>query len=420
MHPRGQFETSVDAGSNETALKRAEPERSRAAIGLLVAVAALLALPLQALAQTTHVSNLGQSPYTSFTLQGDRSQSFKTGSNATGYTLGAVWIESRGTVSFNAAIWETDSDGAPSTLLHTLTAPTTFASGTLVFTAPAAATLAKDTTYGVRIIIASGTTVLLGRTTSDGEDAGGSGGWEIGDVYHFWNETTNAWALAGSAQSLGIAILSAEGTVDTTPPALATGHLVALTGNAIIVEFDEALEGDAALAPPPSAFTVKADGVTIPVTAVTPRPSSPEHRLGLVLGEVIAQGQTATVSYTDPTAGNDAIALQDEAGNDVATFTDLALINYSTVDLTPPALATGHLVALTGNAIIVEFDEALEGDAALAPPPSAFTVKADGVTIPVTAVTPRPPLLITARPRPRPDHRARPDCHRQLRRSHRR
>ena len=360
-----------------------------------MAVAALLALPLQALAQTTHVSNLGQSPYTSFSLQTDRSQSFKTGSNATGYTLGAVWIESRGTVSFNAAIWETDSDGAPSTLLHTLTAPTTFASGTLVFTAPAAATLAKDTTYGVRIIIASGTTVSLGRTTSDGEDAGGSGGWEIGDVYHFWNATSNAWALAGSAQSLGIAILSAEGTVDTTPPALATGHQVSTSGNAILVEFDEKLEGDAALKPPPSAFTVKADGVAIPVIAVTPQAFLSTTRVGLTLGEVIAQGQTATVSYTDPTAGNDTIALQDEAGNDVASFTDLALINNSTVDLTPPALATGHQVSTSGNAILVEFDEKLEGDAALAPPPSAFTVKADGVAIPVIAVTPQAFLSTT-------------------------
>ena len=60
MHPHGQFETSVDAGSNETALKRVEPGRVRvrslAARGLaavlLAAFAALLALPLQAQAQT--------------------------------------------------------------------------------------------------------------------------------------------------------------------------------------------------------------------------------------------------------------------------------------------------------------------------------------------------------------------------------
>ena len=60
MQPRGQFETSVDAGRNETALKIAKPGRVRVrslaarglAAGLLAAVAGLLALSPQAEAQT--------------------------------------------------------------------------------------------------------------------------------------------------------------------------------------------------------------------------------------------------------------------------------------------------------------------------------------------------------------------------------
>ena len=59
MQPRGQCETSVDAGRNETVLKIAEPGRvrvrsraPRAAAAFLVVLAALLALPLQAQAQT--------------------------------------------------------------------------------------------------------------------------------------------------------------------------------------------------------------------------------------------------------------------------------------------------------------------------------------------------------------------------------
>ena len=66
MQPRGQFETSVDAGRNETALKIAKPGRVRvrslAARGLaavlLAAFAALLALPLQAQAQVKQRANL--------------------------------------------------------------------------------------------------------------------------------------------------------------------------------------------------------------------------------------------------------------------------------------------------------------------------------------------------------------------------
>ena len=60
MRPHGKLDTGVDAGRNETALKIAEPGRVRvrllAARGLaallLAAFAALLALPLQAQAQT--------------------------------------------------------------------------------------------------------------------------------------------------------------------------------------------------------------------------------------------------------------------------------------------------------------------------------------------------------------------------------
>jgi hypothetical protein len=36
------------------------------------------------------------------------------------------------------------------------------------------------------------------------------------------------------------------------------------------------------------------------------------------------------LSYADPTSGNDASAIQDEAGNDLATFTNFAVSNLST------------------------------------------------------------------------------------------
>ena len=48
------------------------------------------------------------------------------------------------------------------------------------------------------------------------------------------------------------------------------------------------------------------------------------------LSPVILQGQTVVVTYTDPTSGDDANALQDAAGNDVASFT-VSVENGSTV-----------------------------------------------------------------------------------------
>ena len=56
----------------------------------------------------------------------------------------------------------------------------------------------------------------------------------------------------------------------------------------------------------------------------------------------IRQGQTVVVTYTDPTAGDDANAIQDTAGNDAASFTTgvsgvPAITNNSTLATTVPA-----------------------------------------------------------------------------------
>ena len=53
------------------------------------------------------------------------------------------------------------------------------------------------------------------------------------------------------------------------------------------------------------------------------------------------------VTYTDPTAGDDAVAIEDAAGNEAATFTTgrsgvPVVTNNSTVDTTPPTLTERH------------------------------------------------------------------------------
>ena len=53
--------------------------------------------------------------------------------------------------------------------------------------------------------------------------------------------------------------------------------------------------------------------------------------MGLVLAERVRQGATVTLSYRDPTSGNDVRALQDGAGNDAASFTDREVVNRSEV-----------------------------------------------------------------------------------------
>ena len=153
------------------------------------------------IARSSHnvlVSNTGKT-FTNASHQTDRSQSFQTGTHSDGYDLASVTVYSGGTVSFSASIWDADSDGAPSTLLHLLTEPSTFTANTLTFTAPPNATLASGTTYAVRIGITAGTTAVLRRTTSNDEDAGAADGWEIGDTYQFYTSGTDTWAPTGTS-----------------------------------------------------------------------------------------------------------------------------------------------------------------------------------------------------------------------------
>ena len=64
------------------------------------------------------------------------------------------------------------------------------------------------------------------------------------------------------------------------------------------------------------------------------------RRLQLFLSSVITRGQTVVVSYADPTPGDDDVALQDLAGNDLASFTATAT-NNSAVEPVPALPLTG-------------------------------------------------------------------------------
>ena len=64
---------------------------------------------------------------------------------------------------------------------------------------------------------------------------------------------------------------------------------------------------------------------------------------------VIRQGQAVVVTYTDPTAGDDANAIQDTAGNDAATFTTgmdgVPAVTNNSIVTTPPRRARRRLPA---------------------------------------------------------------------------
>ena len=137
---------------------------------------------------------------------------------------------------------------------------------------------------------------------------------------------------------------------DTTPPTLTRAYIEVTDALIIELRFSEDLQ----LSNPPavSAFTVTVDGSAATVSSVlVPGSILPQNELWLQLSTAIRQGQAVVVIYTDPTAGDDANAIQDTAGNDAADFTTgmsgvPAVTNNSTVTNTP---ATGA-PTITGTA----------------------------------------------------------------------
>ena len=188
------------------------------AAAVLPAAVTLLALlsatPGHAQTVNTYLSNFGQGMDHYDAFQDNRAQSFRTGPQAGGYTVTSVDIVSEDPQgdAFSAAIHSVDSNGYPDSQVAALTAPSSFAAGTLTFTAPANTTLSANTTYTVRIVKndSSPAVVLsLDSTTSNAEDMGGASGWSIGNGTHRWDSYNGAWYLNSSTGAIRIAVKGA-------------------------------------------------------------------------------------------------------------------------------------------------------------------------------------------------------------------
>ena len=141
-------------------------------------------------------------------------------------------------------------------------------------------------------------------------------------------------------------VLPVQGQTDTTPPALATdvNNGVGGSGKRIIQAFDEALDGTDSGKPPASAFSITADGNDIPVTEVS---VLLQQFLALDFDVRIGAGQVVKLSYEDPTSADDPAAIQDLAGNDAASFTDVTLSNESNYPSVPQ-----NLTATEGTGLV--------------------------------------------------------------------
>ena len=131
-------------------------------------------------------------------------QRFTTGSNPGGYTLSRVEIKPEDSDSFSVSVCGVDEDGFPNLTCTALTAPGSFAPGTLVFNAPAGTTVSASTTYTV-VATPGSNDVTFDATTADCEDTGGAAGWALANAYD-WRDSSNAWVTTTTNKSLRVAI----------------------------------------------------------------------------------------------------------------------------------------------------------------------------------------------------------------------
>ena len=209
--------------------RRRNGAAGRAAAAFLLLAGAFLVLPPgPAHAQTTTlVSNLGQSGNASVTVRHndfDIAAGFTTGDNDEGYTLSEVTAgiaSTAGGAQPDVSIWTADSSGNPDSSLYMLTNPASFGNGQQTWTAPADATLEKETSYFVVFRALNGS-YGFSITSSNNEDAGGAAGWSIADGYRFRaSGTSGSWSTNASMGKFAV-----KGSLVSHVPGKVTGVTV--------------------------------------------------------------------------------------------------------------------------------------------------------------------------------------------------
>ena len=229
---------------------------------LLLACVGLLAADAQAQTVQTLVSNTGQTPAPDkiFGVVGPHvsgdvtigAQGFTTGDSEAGYTLSSVdlYLTFFGTPEVTVSIYEADASGDPGSSLYILTTPA-LVDGLHTFTAPANATLVKETKYFV-VMESGGTSwitdaFVVRMTDTDDEDSGAASGWSIANASRFRCSPCVAFQNdpVWDTDPLGLQLrISVKGTVrdGTTLSTDATLSALALSGVTLDPTFASATE----------------------------------------------------------------------------------------------------------------------------------------------------------------------------------
>ena len=168
------------------------------------------------------------------------------------------------------------------------------------------------------------------------------------------SESLSAWSwpkafmamdsVAGPSLLMGGLALSSASSIahaaDGVPPDIvAPKFLAAVTssnGLKVVMAYDETLSQATA---PKDAYSVKVAGVARSITAATVVGKTIE----LTLASPVLNGETVMVTYTDPSSADDALAIQDAAGNDAASFSAAATVFNLVPDTTAPVAPMARL-----------------------------------------------------------------------------
>ena len=251
------------------------------------------------------------------------------------YRVSAINTNGAGTASnVDSATTDATAPGAPTGLTATASGTTAI---NLSWSAPASTGGSAITGYKIEVSpngISSWTNLVANTNSTTTTYA--HTGLASGDTRHYRVSAINANG-AGTASN----VANATTGQTTVPPTLTSADVEETNGLSIYLEFSEDLQ--LSNPPPASAFTLTVDGSAVTGFSVAWQGSLlPQNAIWLVVPTAIRQGQVVVVTYEDPTAGDDANAIQDTAGNDAATFTTgmdgvPAVTNNSTVTNTVPA-----------------------------------------------------------------------------------
>ena len=171
-----------------------------------------------------------------------------------------------------------------------------------------------------------------------------------------------------------------ESTIDDDVPPTFESVALSSDGNTITLTYDEILNSQAG--PGTASFVVTVEGERRDVSRV----SVNDRQVELRLASPVTVSQTASVSYFDPTTGDDGSAIQDRSGNDAATLENESVPNDSQAQDTRAPRFERAVMSSNGLSITLVYDEVLDDQNG--PAASDFTAEVDGESADLSSNSP--------------------------------